>query len=760
MLPHVVVDKLDALPAQPGCYLFRGAEGEILYIGKAKSLRSRVRSYFQEGSSDTRAFLPILRRLLVDLDTLVVSSEKEAAILENSLIKQHRPRFNIKLRDDKEFLSLRLDPRVAWPRLDVVRKPAPDGARYFGPYPSATSARRTLHLVNKHFQLRTCTDADMAGRTRPCLQYQIKRCPGPCVYEVDAALYGAQVRAVGLFLDGRHDELSQELEQRMRGASREMRFEEAAAYRDQLRAVQSVQESQRLVGDKEIDQDVIGLYREGELVEVALMYVRKGRVNDTAFFSLRNVEVEDDEVIGALLRQYYDEVGQGVEAGAGAGYVPDEVLAPVVPEGVDGVIEWLSELRGRAVKIVAPQRGDRKKLLDLAQENAAHAFREKKRAADDIAARLAQIQQKLRLPVLPRRIECIDISHLGGQDTVGAIVALRDGVPDKKRYRTFHVKGVSGGDDYGAMREVLSRRFKRALASQPAPTSSPLSPAGSPLSATVAPAGSPLSPAGPVAPAPSGSLLSPQGHREGEGIPGGSTTPLGAEVRREARRQEDEPTRGAEASGAPEVEELDLLSEPDQNGVDGSGEPGEGEEESAADHGGSSVLPPLPEDAWSLPDLLVVDGGRGQLNVALGAARDLGIVGLSIVGLAKERENVAGETMVDRVYLPGQKNGVPLKSQSAALVFLARARDEAHRFSNKAREKLGQARRFRSALDGIPGVGPKTKRALLEVFGTVAGVAQATDEALRAVPGVTPRTLRNLRAALSLTFFGVHARTG
>jgi excinuclease ABC subunit C len=739
MLPHVVVDKLDALPAQPGCYLFRGAEGEILYIGKAKSLRSRVRSYFQEGTSDTRAFLPILRRLLVDLDTIVVSSEKEAAILENSLIKQHKPRFNIKLRDDKEFLSLRIDPRIPWPRLDVVRKPAPDGARYFGPYPSATSARRTLHLVNKHFQLRTCTDADMAGRTRPCLQYQIKRCPGPCVYDVDAALYGAQVRAVGLFLDGRHDELSAELELRMKSASREMRFEEAASYRDQLRAVQSVQESQRLVGDKEIDQDVMGLYREGELVEIALMYVRKGRVNDTAFFSLRGVEVEDEEVIGALLRQYYDEVGQGVEAGAGAGYVPDEVIAPVVPEGVDGVIEWMSELRGRAVRVLAPQRGDRKKLLDLAQENAAHSFREKKRAADDIVSRLGQIQQKLRLPVLPRRIECIDISHLGGQDTVGAIVALRDGVPDKKRYRTFHVRGVSGGDDYGAMREVLSRRFKRALAASPTP------PPVAPLTPAVTSA-APLS--GPVSP--SGQELSTKGQRPDSYSTTpltGSTGPLSGEAPESGALSVDGGSGGGEG---PVVEELDLLSEPEtrggEAGADTPEEPGSGEEEPVV----IGVLPPLSDDPWALPDLLVVDGGRGQLNVALGAARDLGIVGLSIVGLAKERENVAGETMVDRVYLPGQKNGVPLKSQSTALLFLARARDEAHRFSNKAREKLGKARRFRSALDDIPGIGPKTRLALLEAFGTVAGVAQATDEALRAVPGVTARTLRNLRAALSL----------
>lgn len=664
MVAQLVLDKLEGLPVQPGCYIFRDDKRAVLYIGKAKSLRSRVRSYFQEGSSDTRPFLPLLRRTVADLETVVVASEKEAAILENSLIKEHKPRFNVKLRDDKEFLSLRLDPKQAWPRLDVVRRPQPDGARYFGPYPSASSARRTLHLVNKHFQLRTCTDVEMAGRDRPCLQYQIKRCPGPCVFPVDRDAYGAQVNSVALFLAGRHDELSDELTARMRESSKEMRFEEAATYRDQLRAVQDIQQTQRLVGDREVDQDVVGLYREGDLVELAMMYVRRGRVTDTATFSLRGVEVEDDEVVSGLLRQYYDDLLEGTQADEGAAMLPDEVVVPVVPEGVDGVAAWLSEHKGRAVRVVSPQRGDRKKLLELAQENAAHAFREKKRASDDIAARLAQVQAKLRLPRLPRRIECIDISHLGGNDTVGAIVALRDGLLDKKRYRTFHVRTTGGGDDYGAMKEVLLRRFKRALAEQAA--------SGEPAVAAV-----------------------------------------------EEMSLDDTPE-------APAVE----ADEPEPTMT-------------------SVVLAPLDDtDTWSLPDLLVVDGGRGQLNVALQAARELGVRDLPIVGLAKERENVAGEIQVDRVFLPGQKNGIPLRPQTPALSLLARARDEAHRFSNKAREKLGKGRRLRSSLDGIPGVGPKLRKALLDAIGTIDAIQRASDEQLLAVPGLTPRLLKGLREAL------------
>src|SRR5262249_2401988 len=260
--------KLASLPTTPGCYLFFGKDGAVIYVGKAKSLRARVRSYFQDGGTDARYFIPILRRIVRDLETVVTSTEKEAAVLENQLIKKHQPRFNVKLRDDKDFLCLRIDTQKAWPRLEAVRRPSPDGARYFGPYHSATSARRTLHLVNKHFQLRTCSDAELASRRRPCLQYQIKRCPAPCVMDVDKAWYADQVRSVGLFLDGRHDELTRELNDKMKEASRSMEFELAAIYRDQLRAVEAVREDQRIVAVKDVDQDVIGLYREGSLVEV------------------------------------------------------------------------------------------------------------------------------------------------------------------------------------------------------------------------------------------------------------------------------------------------------------------------------------------------------------------------------------------------------------------------------------------------------------------------------------------------------------
>jgi len=651
-LPPELDEKLDALPTTAGVYLFKDRAGTVVYVGKAKSLRSRVRSYFQQGSSDTRYFIPLLHRTVGDLDTVVTKTEKEAAILENLLIKQHRPRFNVKLRDDKEYPSLKLDPRVSWPRLTVVRTPGNEGARYFGPYHSATAARRTLHLVNKHFQLRTCTDSELKSRRRPCLQHQIKRCPAPCVYEVDTTFYAEQVRAVALFLEGRHDELSQELESRMKAAAMAMRFELAAVYRDQLHAIEKVREGQRVVTVERGSRDVVGLFREGDLAEIALLKVRDGKLSDVATFGLKNVEMPDEEVIAAFLSQHYGRGAREVEEGHADGTVdlfsvPDEILVASLPDGSEGVEEWLGERANKSVKILRPQRGPKFALLEMAQENAQHAFAEKRRASSDVLERLAQMQERLRLPLLPRRIECCDISHLGGGDTVGAIVAMKDGEPDKARYRSYHVRTVGKeagvgytpalGDDYGAMYEVLARRFRR-----------------------------------------------------------------GAAAREEA-----------------------LKTDP----------PAEASPEDVAKEG-----------EWDLPDLFVVDGGRGQLAVAQTAARDLGLHDLPIVALAKEKENVAGDTLVDRVYLPGQKNPIPLRSHSSSLFFLARLRDEAHRFSNRGREKLGTSRRMRSTLDDVRGIGKPTKAALLRTLGSLTAVTSASDEALLAVPGVTRRHVVALRA--------------
>lgn len=634
-LAEKLAQKLEALPPRPGCYVFRDSAGKTLYVGKAKSLRARVRSYFQQGGTDDRAFIPFLRTKADDLETWVTATEKEAAILENNLIKERQPRFNVKLRDDKEFLTLRVDSRAAWPRVELVRRPKDDGASYYGPFHSATAARRTLHLVEKHFQLRTCSDNELRSRRRPCLQFQIKRCLAPCVYAVDGQHYRRELTAVKLFLEGRHDELTAELEGRMQTAARDLEYELAALYRDQLHAVGIAREKQRVVSVTDRDQDVLGIYRQADLVELAVLYVRAGRLVEAASFSSSRVEIPDDELVAAFLREHYGDGGPAQQL------IPDVVLVPVLPDGAEGVAEWLTEQRQQAAKdrgarqprrcqLLAPQRGARRQLLQLALDNARHAFEEKQRAKEDVDERLARIQQKLRLPTLPRRIECCDISHLGGEDTVGAVVALRDGAPDKKRYRSYKVRAQAMGDDYAAMYEVLRRRFLRGKAAQ--------------------------------------------------------------EAQADADVADD----------------------------DSSGE-------------------------WELPDLFVVDGGRGQLAVALTAARDLGMHQLCVVGLAKEREKPSSEKVVDRVYLPGQKNPIHLRPNSPELFMLALARDEAHRFANRGRKQAGKKRRFESELDRIEGIGPKTRTQLLTELGSLEGVRVASDERILAVRGVTRRQLRALR---------------
>jgi excinuclease ABC subunit C len=708
MLPDAVTQKLDALPPQPGVYLFKDKKGAVVYVGKAKSLRARVRSYFQDSQGDARAFIPILQRTIGDLDTIVTANEKEATILENNLVKEHRPRFNVKLRDDKDFITLKLGclggaggsggsakPGEAsrasqWPRLDVVRRPTPDGARYFGPYHSATAARRTLQLVNKHFQLRTCSDVEFANRKRPCLQHQIKRCPGPCVLDVDRRFYAEQVEAVAKFLEGRHDELSRELAASMKKAARDMRFELAAVYRDQLHAIEKVREEQRVVTIDQVDRDVLGFYREGELVEIALLHVRAGKLADVATYSIRQAEIPDEEIVAAFVAQHHGAAAvlqspapvtlpASPESPAGApeqtetvsALVPDELILPREPEGIEGIAEWLTERAGHKVVLIVPKRGHRVDLLAMANDNARHSFIEKRRRSDDVQERLRDLQERLRLPVLPRRIECCDISHLGGGDAVGAIVAMSDGELDKKHYRSFNVRGEAMSaalegrlnDDYGAMYEVLARRFRRAIKAED-PANVPV-----PMPET----------AGYSAPG----LADALGRGTGTGTRTGEKTGKGAD--------------------------------------------------------------------WEAPDLFVVDGGRGQLGVALAAAHDLGLHELPIVALAKERENLMGETLTDRVYLPGQKNPIALKATTTSLFLLARLRDEAHRFSNRARMRRGKKRRMHSPLDDVRGLGDKAKKALLSHVGNFAAIRAADDATLLATPGIAPRHVRALRAAFPST---------
>ncbi|MFO0597052.1 MAG: excinuclease ABC subunit UvrC [Myxococcaceae bacterium] len=443
-------DKIDALPNQPGVYLMKDRAGRIIYVGKAVNLRNRVKSYFNRGSSDSRAFVQLLDRVLGDLETVVVRTEKEALLLENELIKKHRPRFNIQLRDDKQYLCLRLDTSHPFPRLETVRRPKKDKARYFGPYSSAASIRETLRVVNRFFQLRTCTDHVLETRKRPCLLYQIGRCPAPCVYPVPPETYRANVDAVVLFLEGRSGPLVENLRERMKAAAKKLEFEEAARLRDQVIALERSLERQTIATTDSIDQDVFGLYREADRICIYILYVRGGRI--TGGRALHSTsDFPDGELVTSLVNQYY----------ADENFVPREVL---VPSGeVDALSELLTELRGGTVKVLVPQRGDKVELLALAQRNAERSFSERTRTRDEIEQVLERLKDRLHLRALPRRMECFDISHSHGTSIVASQVASVDTEPDTSNYRRYKLKTVTQNDDFASMHEILSRRFRRGL---------------------------------------------------------------------------------------------------------------------------------------------------------------------------------------------------------------------------------------------------------------------------------------------------------
>ncbi len=616
---------LDRVPQDPGVYLFKDAKGVVVYVGKAKHLRNRVRQYFRPGG-DERFFVAAgyLGRTVVDVETIVVSSSKEALLLENHLIKKHQPRFNVKLRDDKQYLVLRLldaqpaalpdgetasPKRAVFPRVEVVRHIRDDNANYFGPYHSATGARETLRTLNRHFQLRTCTDHVLETRGRPCLQYQIKRCSGPCAVDVTPAAYAEQIDDVKLFLGGKNAELVQRLKQRMDTRASDEDFETAAVVRDSLAAVERTLAKQHVVQDEFVDQDVWGLWREADLVEVVVLFIRAGKLVGRRTFQQKDQELPDTLVVGEHLQQYY----------ATGTFIPDEVVVGVELEEPDGLADWLGSARGKKVIIVEPRRGTRVRLVELADRNAAASATSRRSADADAEALLGKVAARLSLPRPPRRIECFDIAHIQGSDTVASMVTFIDGVPAKALYRKFKIRSVEN-NDFASMYEVLTRRFQR-------------------------------------------------------------------------------------------------------------------------DTG--------PDGPWAKPDLIVVDGGKGQLGMAVAALSDLGVElggehGLELIGLAKERELEAGSAP-DRIYRRNQKDSIALRPNSPELYVLARIRDEAHRFANTFHQDRRAKQSLRSELDVIPGVGETRRQRLLKHFGSTRAVRLATLEELAKAPGMNKKVAEQIR---------------
>ncbi len=446
-----LADQLRNLPDSPGVYLMKNAAGEVIYVGKAKSLRDRVRGYFS--GSDTRAFVALLDRVLADLEVVLTHTDKEAFLLENELIKAHNPRFNIKLTDDKRFLCLRLDTAQAYPRLEVVRRFRKDKARYFGPYHSASSLRETLRLVNRHFQLRTCSDQMLRSRSRPCLQYQIKRCPAPCVYDLSGGAYQQNVRNVSDFLDGRTQGLVAALKDRMQAAALAEEFEAAAALRDQVDAIERSLERQRLITADRANRDCIGLHREGPCIEIHVMRTRDGRLIDARRYSFDDTEVPTSDVLSEFAGRYYSDQQD----------VPQEILFPEGMEWTDAFAETLSERCGRVVRAAVPQRGNKHALVLLACRNAAQAYADKCREAGAARTAIAGLQRALKLRAPPERIECFDISHMQGSSIVASAVRLHAGVPRKELYRHYKIRTVADQDDFKSMYEVISRRAVRGV---------------------------------------------------------------------------------------------------------------------------------------------------------------------------------------------------------------------------------------------------------------------------------------------------------
>lgn len=443
------------LPQAPGVYVMKSSAGEVVYVGKAKLLRSRVSQYFQEGTSDYRAFVGLLSAIITDIETVVTRSEKEALLVEREMIRRHEPRFNVIWRDDKQYLCLRVDTKHAWPRVEVTRRMKKDGARYFGPYHSASAARQTLRVINRHFQLRTCRDSVLNNRNRPCLEHQIGRCPAPCVLPVDKLQYGESVDDVLLFLEGRGDTLVQRLEQRMWSAAEEHAYERAAHYRDQLRAVSKTMERQSVVSSTLRDLDALGVFREGADVCVSVVEVRGGRVENIHTTLFEEQAGDDAELLSTFILQRASELASGKQA--------PELLVSIDLEDVDVLAEILTEERGGRVSIRHPQRGEGKQLLELATENAEHGFHEQRLKTGALERTLEGLQKRLSLTKLPVRMECYDISNLGAHLIVGAQVVFERAAPAKSRYRKYRVKASGGQDDFASMYEVLSRRFKRGL---------------------------------------------------------------------------------------------------------------------------------------------------------------------------------------------------------------------------------------------------------------------------------------------------------
>ncbi len=598
------VDALKTLisefPQTPGVYLMKSSKGKIIYVGKAKNLRARVRSYFHENNDHS-----VKTRFLVShietIEYILTTTEVEAFLLEASLIKKHRPRYNIRLKDDKSYPYIRCQFQDAYPRFYLWRKVSNDGALYFGPYTSGLAVRETIRFLNRTFKIRDCSDAFMKTRKRPCMTYQIGRCTAPCVDLVSSEEYAVDVKAALEFLQGHDDKVVRDLEKRMKKAAKDERFEAAAKYRDSLSSVQAIWEKQAVINTRRhVDQDVVAYVagEEGTLIEI--LSIRNGRLigRQSHFLSRLNGDAPGEdprEWLTSFLNQYYLD-----------NFIPNEIILPVDLGGdITKLFRAVLKERGKESQLIPALGEEGKRLMDMAYTNAKSRFKDYISEKQTREKGLEEIQKKFNLPHLPRRIECFDISNFQGAQNVASQVVFEDGTPKKEDYRLYKIKSFSGSDDFAAMKEVLSRRFK---------------------------------------------------HIE-----------------------------------------------------------------------------------YDDPQLVVVDGGKGQLKMALAALADLGRTNIPVVGLAKARSKGSfSDTEIssteERFFVPGRQNPVTFQTNSAAFQILVGIRDEAHRFAITYHRKLRGQATMDSSLDLISGLGAKRKQTLLKKFNSIADIAKATVEELAALP--------------------------
>jgi excinuclease ABC subunit C len=603
-MPIPIEKQLKTLPAKPGVYLFKDNQGKVIYVGKAASLRNRLRAYFGSSTNLSSKLEKLVVRIS-DFETIVTDSEQEALILECNLIKKYHPSYNVRLKDDKTFPYLKIDVKNDWPGVRITRRFHKNGDRYFGPFAGASSLRQTLRLIKKIFPFRSCTKTITCKDAKPCLEYHINRCLGPCIGVVSREDYQEVIKQVILFLEGKQELVIRDLKNKMKRASQQLQFEKAALLRDQIQAIEEVIEGQRIAITVKGDLDAIALAQTRDLAYVEIFFIRSNKLIGRDYILLDGIRDEEpSQIIASFIKQYY----------ASTSTIPPLILLQYPTEESEVITRWLANQRGAPVRLHVPRQGSKKQLMDMVVENARQGlalYQAKQSTLIDSALVLEELKDRLSLPRIPLRIEGYDISNIRGNLAVGSMVVFDKGMPKSAHYRRFRIKSVAGIDDYAMIQEVLRRRFRRGLAT---------------------------------------------------------------------------------------------------------------------------------DEKWSItPGLILIDGGKGHLNAALEVMKELELDSIPAASLAKEKEEV---------FIPGKPVPLDIPQTSAAMYLMQRIRDEAHRFALGYHQRLRHKEGISSALDSIPGIGTKRKKALLKKFGSVRGIKEASIDELTTIIGITTKLAEKVKEYL------------